>query len=283
MDLPLALVVACVDERHRLFHQLQDGDVAGGTDLQCAELGQPVDNRRGLERRHGHYLLEREAEPQEFAHHPGQVGHAGRVAGEHVNVGRDRVRQAALLNRRLGHRVIEASAAVANIEDHPAYTCVWRSTSPGVTSLPVASSTWRARVAGMSASTASIRPKRMPISRCPRKPWLGSRTSPPLITRSNLSFGPMAAAAVNSAPVAVRANEPEVARNWRRVVDILLSPSVLHSATVRRLLARVNSERPLLRFPRRAQKRAPASRTELLMTAAGLVSQGSPVQTALRN
>ena len=47
--------------------------------------------------------------------------------------------------------------------------------------------------AGMSASSASISPKRMPMSRLPRSDWLGSSTSPPLITRSNLSFGPIAA------------------------------------------------------------------------------------------
>ena len=48
----------------------------------------------GIDRRHGDDLLEREAEPHELAHHPGEVGHAGRVAGEHVDVGRDRVGRA---------------------------------------------------------------------------------------------------------------------------------------------------------------------------------------------
>src|SRR5262245_42554002 len=33
----------------------------------------------------------------------------------------------------------------------------------------------------------------MPMSRTPRSFWLGSSTSPPLMTRSNLSFGPIAA------------------------------------------------------------------------------------------
>src|SRR5690242_18691725 len=36
----------------------------------------------------------------------------------------------------------------------------------------------------------------MPMSRRPRRPWLGSSTSPPLMTRSNLSAGPMAASAL---------------------------------------------------------------------------------------
>ena len=52
-----------------------------------------------------------------------------------------------------------------------------------------------ARAAGISFSTASITPQRMPMSRLPRSDWLGSSTSPPLITRSNLSFGPIAASA----------------------------------------------------------------------------------------
>ena len=48
---------------------------------------------------------------------------------------------------------------------------------------------------GISGSIASITPQRMPMSRLPRSDWLGSSTSPPLITRSNLSFGPIAAPA----------------------------------------------------------------------------------------
>src|SRR5262245_23764778 len=62
------------------------------------------------------------------------------------------------------------------------------------------------------------------MSRLPRRLWLGSRTSPPLMTRSNLSFGPMAAPA-GPFPAAKRANEPAVARNWRRVLDIDFAPS----------------------------------------------------------
>jgi hypothetical protein len=65
--------------------------------------------------------------------------------------------------------------------------------SPGSTSLPEASSTRLARAAGMSASIASIFAKRMPMSRLPRSLSAGSSSSPPLITRSNLSSGPIAA------------------------------------------------------------------------------------------
>ena len=74
----------------------------------------------GVDGRHGDHLLEREAERQELAHHPGEIRHARRVAGEHVDVGRDRVGRAALRDRRLRHRVVEAAAAVADVEDHAA-------------------------------------------------------------------------------------------------------------------------------------------------------------------
>src|SRR5262249_3820920 len=63
-------------------------------------------------------------------------------------------------------------------------------------------------------STASIMPQRMPMSRFPRSDWLGSSTSPPLMTRSNLSFGPIAAPA---GPVsAATAADPLKARKLRR-------------------------------------------------------------------
>ena len=72
-----------------------------------------------------------------------------------------------------------------------------------------------ARAAGISASIASIAPQRMPMSRLPRSDWLGSSTSPPLMTRSNLSFGPIAALARPPDSVAAAA-EPESARKLRR-------------------------------------------------------------------
>src|SRR5262245_31450554 len=85
---------------------------------------------------------------------------------------------------------------------------------PGVTSLPVASMVLAARAAGMSFSTASIAPQRMPMSRLPRSDWLGSSTSPPLMTRSNLSFGPIAALAL---PVSAAAPaDPVSLRKLRR-------------------------------------------------------------------
>src|SRR5947209_19185828 len=71
-----------------------------------------------------------------------------------------------------------------------------------------------ARAAGISASTASIIPQRMPMSRFPRSDWLGSSTSPPLITRSNLSFGPIAAEA--GPDMAAIAADPERLRKSRR-------------------------------------------------------------------
>src|SRR5262249_3788960 len=63
----------------------------------------------------------------------------------------------------------------------------------------------------------------MPMSRLPRRLWLGSRTSPPLMTRPNLAFGHIAALA-EPFRAATRANEPAVARNWRRVLDMDFAP-----------------------------------------------------------
>src|SRR5262249_60521575 len=53
----------------------------------------------------------------------------------------------------------------------------------------------------------------MPMSRLPRSDWLGSSTSPPLTTRSNLSSGAMAARAE---PPRASASEPAVTRKSRR-------------------------------------------------------------------
>src|SRR3954469_12994878 len=81
-----------------------------------------------------------------------------------------------------------------------------------------------ARAAGISFSTASMTPQRMPMSRFPRSDWLGSSTSPPLITRSNLSFGPIAALAKRPDSIAAAA-EPDSARKLRRDnADMLASP-----------------------------------------------------------
>src|SRR5262249_34395239 len=86
VDLSLALVVARVDERHRPFDEFHDGDVARRPDLQRSELGCAVDYSRRLVGRHRDHLLKREAEPHELAHHPGEVGHPGSVAGADVDV-----------------------------------------------------------------------------------------------------------------------------------------------------------------------------------------------------
>ena len=85
---------------------------------------------------------------------------------------------------------------------------------------------FNARAAGISGSIASITPQRMPMSRFPRNDWLGSSTSPPLITRSNLSVGPIAAAAcVVNRPDNAAAAEPVSARKLRRDnADMLALP-----------------------------------------------------------
>ena len=73
---------------------------------------------------------------------------------------------------------------------------------------------FEARAAGISFSIASITPQRMPMSRLPLSDWLGSSTSPPLITRSNLSFGPIAALAPPDA--VATAADPVTLRKSRR-------------------------------------------------------------------
>src|SRR4051812_720307 len=99
-----------------------------------------------------------------------------------------------------------------------------------------------ARAAGISASIASIAPQRMPMSRFPRSDWLGSSTSPPLITRSNLSFGPIAAFAddVKRPDSVAAAADPESARKLRRDnADMLTFPPKLYfyAPMMRRTLA----------------------------------------------
>ena len=66
----------------------------------------------------------------------------------------------------------------------PGRTWAWKSTRPGSTSWPEASSVWVPRVGGISGSIAAIMALRMPMSRLPRRFWLGSTTSPPRMIRS---------------------------------------------------------------------------------------------------
>ena len=69
----------------------------------------------------------------------------------------------------------------------PATTWVCRSTSPGSTKAPRASSSSRAAPLGSSGSTAATFPARTPRSYRPARPLAGSRSSPPRITRSKAS------------------------------------------------------------------------------------------------
>src|SRR5882724_1043949 len=97
-----------------------------------------------------------------------------------------------------------------------------------MTSLPPASMVFNARSAGIASSTASTRPQRMPMSRLPRSDWLGSSTSPPLITRSNLSAGPIAASARPESASA--AAEPVRLRKFRRdKADMMSAPPFMYS------------------------------------------------------
>src|SRR5690349_19672595 len=64
----------------------------------------------------------------------------------------------------------------------------------------------------------------MPMSRRPRRPWLGSSTSPPLMTRSNLSVGPMAASARPPLIPNASAPAPAPASMWRREMRMMILP-----------------------------------------------------------
>src|ERR1700760_4490544 len=89
-----------------------------------------------------------------------------------------------------------------------------------------------ARAAGMSVSIASITPHRMPMSLLPLSDWLGSSRLPPLITRSYLSFGPIAALAGPAMPTA--AADVESARKSRRDnADMTLPPIYRYRAMMR--------------------------------------------------
>src|SRR3954471_6169440 len=76
----------------------------------------------------------------------------------------------------------------------------------------------------MSASIASILPKRMPISRLPRSFWLGSSRSPPLMTRSNLSLGPIAARTAEAIVLAA-STPPMPATKRRRLFEVIIVSS----------------------------------------------------------
>src|SRR5512134_1707229 len=137
---------------------------------------------------------------------------------------------------------------------------------PGVTTLPPAFSTRRARAAGISASTASMMPKRMPTSRLARSFWLGSSTSPPLMTRSNLSFGPIAARTPADTPDSASADAP--ATNLRLDIPCMGSPPC--ARRLRRADAGVKTRRNIPSLTARSacwagfpHRREPGERREL--------------------
>src|SRR6267154_10703 len=95
---------------------------------------------------------------------------------------------------------------------------------PGSTSLPVASRVCFARASGISASSAAITAFLMPTSRRARSFWAGSSTSPPLMTRSNLSDCASAPAAPRPSKVPPAAAP---ARNSRRETGRMVFSSCL--------------------------------------------------------
>ena len=66
MDGAGARIVARVDKAHRLLGQLHDRHVPGCPDLQGAELWQPIDDLRGVDRRHRDDLIEWKAQTQDL-------------------------------------------------------------------------------------------------------------------------------------------------------------------------------------------------------------------------
>jgi hypothetical protein len=60
----------------------------------------------------------------------------------------------------------------------------WMSTSPGISSRPLALIVRRASAAGSDGATVTILPPATPISIKPRSPPAGSSTSPPVSRRS---------------------------------------------------------------------------------------------------
>src|SRR5215470_858562 len=64
----LSFVVARVDERDRSLNQLHDRHISWRADLQRAHFRHPIDDLCGIDRRHGHDLLEREAKSEKLAH-----------------------------------------------------------------------------------------------------------------------------------------------------------------------------------------------------------------------
>ena len=90
--LPLRLLLRVSTNSHRpLDHAPGSTRRPARRPAACrASAARPI-TRAGFSGRHGDHLLEREAQVEELAHHPGQVRHARRVAREDVDVGRDRV------------------------------------------------------------------------------------------------------------------------------------------------------------------------------------------------
>src|SRR5215467_119543 len=115
-----ALVVASVHELDGPIHDIEDRDVGGCSRLQRAQARNAIDDLRRLPGRARHHFFEGDAEVQELRHDVGKHGVAGRVDAHPVEITRDGVGLASLLQRRLADRVVEAAAAVAHVEDHAA-------------------------------------------------------------------------------------------------------------------------------------------------------------------
>src|SRR5256886_14996068 len=120
MAASLARILARVDEVHRSLYQFEYRDVGRRADRERTELVHYRDEHRRSRGGHGDDLLEREPQVEELAHHPGQVRYPGGVAADRVDVAADRVGRETLRDRGFRHGVVEAAAAVADVDQDAA-------------------------------------------------------------------------------------------------------------------------------------------------------------------
>ena len=106
-------------ERHRPLLDRQQRHVRRRPRAERAQRPVVPDHLGGGARRHGHHLVQGEAEVQELRHGRGQVEH-GTLEVVDVEVAGDRPRPEALGQRPAGDLEAERALAVAHVEQHPA-------------------------------------------------------------------------------------------------------------------------------------------------------------------
>jgi hypothetical protein len=91
--------------------------ISGGTDLQVPSFGRRLMSFAGSTVAIATTSSSGKPSPRNLLMTPREIGYARGIAGKDVDVGGDRVGRAALRDDGLGHGVIKAAAAVADIED----------------------------------------------------------------------------------------------------------------------------------------------------------------------